>query len=126
MAGQPPPDGAASAQLAHLHVAAIRSLSEAFDAMGPTAVTWGAASGGAGVSRGGSSSGPTPLSAQQLEQLKQAQLVVDDGRTGLASAFMVLGDSAEGLRPIVIGPDFPLRPLPMNYAVGHTRVSLLQ
>ena len=70
--------------------------------------TVGGAPGGGGV---------TPLSTHQLEQLKQAHLVVDDRRTAPAAAFMVLGAAAEGLRPIVAGPGFPLRPLPINYTV---------
>jgi hypothetical protein len=104
----PPPDGAAS-QLAQLHIAAVRSLSEAFRAMAPAGFSVRqAAPGGGGV---------TPLSAHQLQELKQVQLVVDNGRGAPAAAFMVLGASAEGLRPIVAGPGFPLRPLPINYAV---------
>ena len=88
LVAQPPLSEGSAAQLEGLHLAVVGSLSR-------------------GV----------PLPAEQLEQLKQAPLVIDDGQAKTASLFMVLGEQAEGLRPIVSGPGFPLRPLPAKYAV---------
>ena len=92
---QPPLSAEAVAQLEGLHLAAVGSLSRSM-----------------------------PLAAEQLEQLKQAPLVIDDGQAKTASLFMVLGEEAEGLRPVVSGPGFPLRPLPAKYAVRGTRCVL--
>ena len=88
LAAQPPLSAEAVAQLEELHVAAVGSLSREM-----------------------------PLSAPQLEHLEQALLVFDGGQAKTASAFMVLGEDAEGLRPVVSGPGFPLRPLPSKYSV---------
>ncbi len=94
LAAQPPLSAEAVAKLEELHIAAVGSLSREM-----------------------------PLSAQQLEQLGQALLVFDDGQAKTASVFMVLGDDAEGLRPIVSGPGFPLRPLPAKFSVRSRHLS---
>ncbi len=95
LAAQPPLSAEAVAQLEELHTAAVGSLSREM-----------------------------PLPTQQLEQLKQALLVFDDGQATMASDFMVLGQDAEGLRPIVSGPGFPLRPLPAKFSVRSRHLSV--
>lgn len=57
-----------------------------------------------------------PFTEQEQARLPQLRLVIDaEGRKQQASRFVLLDGAADGLRPLMSGPEWPLQPLPSEY-----------